>query len=340
MSDNRPMTYDDDGKVIYRASGFGHCINQLVYSRLGFDPVGYPQVILDAFAYGNEAEQTLIRHLRRKEVPGDPMSFWSLYDFQKEYDLELLPGKVLRCHVDAIGSHFSTTSNASAPFGTQVWNIEFKALGQDLCRLFLASGLDDLPTYKTQVSIQSLATGYPTLFVVLDKAETEKANKPVVHWEVYPTPPLSRAYLIKRLLEVERRVKLPIDQLPPCETEIWYCPFYKFHPDQAQIPSFTTVNFPRPADNQTLALVQRFSVLADDLRLLKKQQDEVKSLLLELIPADQPILLNDNSTFEFKTISRIKWEYSKLAKVCKEHGIDVADYQSKTYYTRATFGRR
>lgn len=340
MSDNRPMTYDEDGKVIYRASGFGHCINQLVYSRLGFDPVGYPQAILDAFAYGNEAEQTLIRHLRRKEVPGDPMSFWSLYDFQKEYDLELLPGKVLRCHVDAIGSHFSTTSNASAPFGTKVWNIEFKALGPELCKLFLKSGLDDLPTYKTQVSIQSLATNLPTLFVVLDKEKTEQANKPVVHWEVYPTPPLSRAYLIKRLLEVERRVRLPIDQLPPCDTDTWYCPFYKFHPDaESSTPTVPPI-LPIHADNQTLALVQRFSVLADDLRLLKKQQDEVKSLLLELITPDQPILLSDDSTFEFKTISRTNWEYSKLAKACKEHGIDVTDYQTKTYYTRATFGRR
>ena len=306
MSDDRPIVYQENNATIYRASSFGHCLRQHVLYSRGNDPMPWPKGILAAFEYGNQAEAKLVTYMRRPEmvvsgrIQDDPLTYWSIFGEQREFDLELLPGRIIRCHVDAIGRKFNTRSDdnpesiALGSMGDFV--IEFKAFGDKLLQIWMDSGLSALDAYRHQVSIEMLCTGLPCLFVVLDKDKSTDSDL-VVYYEVIETPPISKPQLIQRLLQFEKYLKT--ETLPECGEAIndGYCPYYKFHDPDLRAYSATEI---LSADNQLSSFLQRYDVLGEDIRLLERERETLKRNLREIMGVDKPVRFG-NRVFGFYT---------------------------------------
>src|SRR5262245_55496086 len=67
MSDNRPPRYEEDGRIIYRASGLGMCEKMFVALAMGYDPKAHPawfQEILDE----GTANEPVIREMWDEET--------------------------------------------------------------------------------------------------------------------------------------------------------------------------------------------------------------------------------------------------------------------------------
>ena len=57
MSDDRAIVYEEDGRIIYRASSFGTCDRALVAARLGYPSSPPPEALQRVFDGGNQAEE-------------------------------------------------------------------------------------------------------------------------------------------------------------------------------------------------------------------------------------------------------------------------------------------
>lgn len=320
MGDDRASVYTEGPNIIYRASSFGHCIRSLVLARKGYDPMPYPPGIQAVFAAGNDWEDRIIQHLRQPEIPGESLCFWSLMGFQREYDLELLPNRTIRVHIDALGKKFATSPIDSDIKPQHLYVHEYKSFGPDLMKRWLHSGLDEMPAYQYQLSIEMIATGLPGLMVVADKEESEKQQKDVLTYEVYETPPIQKGQLVRRLLAIDKAVKS--DVLPDCpaDVETGFCPWYKYHDD-------TATRIQGEIDNQLSDFVRRYRVLGKDLYLLKKEQDDIKEMLRKVLSLDTDYAV-DSKTFGFYTSNREVWDIEALTAAAQAAGIDTSQYLS------------
>jgi len=88
MGDDRPAVYEDDGKVVYRASSFGGCPIALAAARQNYDPRPYPKQALEVFAAGQEAEDWFFGEYRHKGL-------------QQVLELAVTGKIAIRAHADA-----------------------------------------------------------------------------------------------------------------------------------------------------------------------------------------------------------------------------------------------
>ena len=99
MSDDRANVYEEEGTVIYRASGLGSCTKMLVAQRLGYRPMATPQRAQGWFDRGVRHEAACIAVM---ESEG-----WELADTgeaQSEINLKI-GNSIVRGHKDGRGKH-------------------------------------------------------------------------------------------------------------------------------------------------------------------------------------------------------------------------------------------
>lgn len=325
MPDNRGPVYREGDKWIFRASQFGHCINQLLYHGRGYDPVPFPDGIKQAMQEGNEWEPKIIQYLRRKEIQGDPLTMWSIYANQREYDLELLPNLVIRVHIDGIGRKFSSSPvpiiQTDFPYVH-----EYKAFGPDLTSIFTKSGLENLPAYRYQLSIEMLATGLPGLFFVLDKEHSTPTTQHII-WRLYETPPIPKVQIVKRLLLLNRLLESG-DKIP-CEAESdgFFCPYYKFHANDrpTSVRVFPVGKLDPVQENE----VRRHRQLSSDILVLRKESDHIRDNILKKLCDEDTDYTVDDRTFGFYSSYRDEWDMAGLLDMARSKGIDVEQFHSR-----------
>lgn len=325
MPDNRGPVYREEDKWIFRASQFGHCINQLLYHARGYDPVPFPEGIQQAMQEGTDWEPKIVQYLRRKEITGDPLTMWSIYAQQREYDLELLPNLVIRTHIDAIGKKFSATPTPIIQTDFPYVH-EYKAFGPDLTKIFLETGLDTLPAYQYQLSIEMLATGLPGLFFVLDKEHSTPTSQQII-WRLYETPPIRKVFIVRRLLLLSKL--LESEDTVPCEEHSsgFFCPYYKLH-DQSR-PS-TIRSFPVGTINaQEAEQVRRHRQLSSDVLTLRKESDHIRDNILKKVLDEDTDYIVDDRTFGFYSSYRDEWDMDSLLDMARSKGIDVEQFHSR-----------
>ena len=316
MGDDRAIVYEEEGKTIYRASGFGRCIRSLVLSRRGFDPRPWPTGILAAMHAGNEWEDTLLAHLRRPD-DGTLLSNWSLYGEQREYNYEVLPGRVIRLHIDALGRKF--TQKGTNQQRSKEITIEFKAFGPDLIREFRQYGVANMSHYAWQISIEGLATGNDVLMVVADKPQSAKDHKPIVTSRLYKHDqlPFTRMDVVKRMIEIDKAYKND-NTLPICVPDGGFCPYYDYH----------DVIEANPVDDKPLEeMIRRYQILDADIKLLGGEKDRIREILLQRLENNKPYRVDD---FEIiaSTSDRTSLDKDGLFDLCTANGLDYSQFVS------------
>lgn len=279
MGDDRGITYQESSQTIYRASSLGHCPRQLVLSRQSYDPLPYPAPVLTAFQSGNTWEPIILSHLNRNN--------WAIKGSQDEINLQILPHITIRGHVDGVGWHWIKSPKVDIGLPglhyadvmpkpgrrSEKVGVEVKALShENFMKPFSA-----FPAYQWQLSVYILGLGIPFALVVVDK-DNSTPESITYRVDIHRDPPIPRAQIIRRILEVEAHVRQ--STLPPCQPDGFFCPYTPYH-DPAPEPEQVT-------DKTLLDLIRKYNVYSSDIKLLSTEQRQVKELILKSFKENQP----------------------------------------------------
>jgi len=199
---------DEHGTVVYRASAVGDCFRALAAARIGYVPLPFPERLRTIFAEGHHHEALVLELLRR--------GGWIIHAEQEALVLPVLPGVVVRGHVDAMAT--------LAIADDEHYVAEVKALGADTFKLWLRDGFAAFPKYAYQFSSYMIASGRKGLFCVKNR------NSGQVHVTIFDDPPVPLADVVAKVARVEAAGRK--GELGPCDADKkWGCPFLYLHDD-------------------------------------------------------------------------------------------------------------
>lgn len=225
--DNRPAAYKEGDLIVLRASSFGSaCIRDLVLHLLGeHDPLPTPPDLQVRFDAGHAAEPHI---LNRLHVLG-----WRPVEgaAQKEGELHVLPGVVIRFHPDGV---MTAPMFANTDDFTRL--VECKALAPSSYAQARTKGTGSLFSYDWQLSVMMHALKLPATWVALCKnMENPDDYQGELHLEHVTTPPKSMGQIVMRARKIVRAYEEAREggELPECEDpSIYPCPFLMLRPEK------------------------------------------------------------------------------------------------------------
>jgi hypothetical protein len=213
--DDRPSVYMEGDIAIYRASAFGSCIKELVALRTahlsGFVPEPFPQRFKKIFADGHRGEQVIIDDLTA--------AGWTITRQQEEINWEILPGVIIRGHIDGVAedpvgeAHIFDAKTTSAKYG----------IAKDL-----------QARYDLQLSIYGHALGLDSAVLGVGTKDPETGD--VVKVDVHgPTPlAVSIAAIRAKAAKIESLARHyeETGDYPTCDEKQYPCSAYRLHVGQ------------------------------------------------------------------------------------------------------------
>lgn len=273
---DKPIAYEEDGKVIYRASSLGMCTGALVRARLGVTGSAPSDMMQTRFDEGTDWEAEVIAQGLGVDwvqvLDPDHLAAWGTVvaadHGRAQVQTEVAWGnKVVRCHPDGIVTSGSTLEPRvlEAKFLSPEFALEkIKAVDKHGARGLGAS-------YAWQLAIEMLSTGLPALYVIGVKDAVEVEGERVVRGvrEIavmeFDEPPYTLREVKARVLEIEGYVAR--GEIPACPVPLMYpCPFWMDHEQ------------PERVELDDDALVEWVEVW----RLAKQQSDEAAGALDEV----------------------------------------------------------
>jgi hypothetical protein len=256
--DERPARYTEGDLVVYRASGVGGCPRTFVLRHQRHKPAPHPEWFQQVLDEGTENE-SMIDHLW--EVRTGVQSI----DHQREYDLEVLPGVVIRCHIDgAAGTHAAIREYKKVRAGKdgKAWE-EFKRRGPEMHTHWL-----------WQVATIMHATGRELEFVGGKFTVDDDGNGAVreVHPHHLIDPPLPLKALRLKVAKIERLMDQPVKAEDVECTSQYPCPFYnsgkcgaQAKRDAKDAKTLTATDWTKDEDAEVLrVLVAKFTEAATE----------------------------------------------------------------------------
>jgi len=250
MSDNRPVRYvEDDGTIVYRASGLGLCDRIYVALDQGYEPMAWPgwfQTVLDE----GTAMEDSIRQMFTEEH-GE-----AVVDDQREVEWEVMDGVVIRGHIDGT-------------VGDALW--EGKKVRPSGWDAFKRKGVEWHKNYPMQVSVYMHALGLEQLFFTGGLYDPDKKEILETYTHTYHWPPINKMAIRKRIAKLEGIInggKHTMDVSCP-STPDYPCPFYYLHDEDAGEPK------ERPGDDIVAPLVTTMEALKAEKTPLAKRIKEI-----------------------------------------------------------------
>lgn len=245
---------DDNGLVIYGASGLGACSQALLLDRLGVTGDPPPDWLAKAYSEGNDNEQIIVDMLRTTSVfhrvpnsvlekEGYTFGEWDEdrgvdYSSQVRVEAKVIPGVVVRSHLDGIVELVKVPEGwtRDQDHDAKRFVLEVKAFGDSYWQTFQSKGLDGFPGYKLQVTAQMKGAGLPAIFCVGHKDKNGKVYE--IKYEIVDDLPVKWMEVIGKINEVEKRIKDSTLDGPDCELPLMYpCPYWRLHdPDLKGVP--------------------------------------------------------------------------------------------------------
>ena len=237
MSDNRPVRYvEDDGTIVYRASGLGLCDRIYVALDQGYDPMAFPEWFQQVLDEGTAMEDT-IRQMFMDEY-GEVV-----VDDQREVEWEVMDGVVIRGHIDG-----RVCQPVPGPDDALWEGKKVRPSGWDA---FKRKGVEWHKNYPMQVSVYMHALGLSRLFFTGGLYDPDKQEILETYTHAYHDPPINKLAIRKRVAKLEGLINGGTHAMdvgcPP--TPDFPCPFYYLHDDDAPEPT------ERPADDVVAPLV-------------------------------------------------------------------------------------
>ncbi len=199
---------------IYRASGLGYSLEQMVAPYLGYEPAAPPETLQRAYDEGNRLEPIIINALRDDG--------WNIYGEQTEVEIEIVPGAVIiQGHID--GYYDGMEGKAVLEIKTMA---HASYLDWDKNGWESKSAL--IEKYKWQQSAYVIATGLPHVMVGWDKSRDRVASVRITLEPFFPVEELA-----KKVLAAEQYIR---DGELPEGCEDYPCPYFYLHADKDKVP--------------------------------------------------------------------------------------------------------
>jgi hypothetical protein len=258
MSDNRPVRYvEDDGTIVYRASGLGLCDRIYVALDQDYDPMAFPEWFQNVLDEGTAMEQSIREKFMEdygEIVEGD----------QQEVELQVMDGVVIRGHIDGLIDGGPKNDRESA-----LW--EGKKVRPSGWDAFKRKGVEWHKNYPMQVSVYMHALGVQRLFFTGGLYDPDKQEIVDTYTHAYHQPPINMLAIRKRIAKLEGIInggKHAMDVACPT-TPDFPCPFFYLHDDDAPEPK------ERPADDIVAPLVTTMERLKAEKAPLAKRIKEL-----------------------------------------------------------------
>lgn len=273
MSDNRPPRYEEDGRIVYRASGLGMCDKMFVALSMGYDARAHPawfQEILDE----GTANESVIRGMWEQELAEQdgpyPTHNIAVTDIGKVTEMEVLDGIWVRGSIDGLLNQ--EPGNVTLQ--------EFKKIRDSGWMRYLQSGVEFQANYPMQTAfyMHSLAEefGFEVSmdFVGGHYVQDEKTQEwsiTEVHRHLYTTPPVPLIGIKKRIAKLERLIA-DTDAIGDmtCNIAMYPCPVYYLHDDDMDEPPV------RPSDDIVRELVTQYDALEQERAVLKPKVEKIE----------------------------------------------------------------
>lgn len=258
MSDNRPVRYvEDDGTIVYRASGLGMCDRIYAALEQGYEPASYPAWFQQVLDEGTAMEQSIREKFMEEYgevVEGD----------QQEVELEIMPGIVIRGHIDGKILDLGVTGLDDA-----LW--EGKKVRPSGWDAFKRKGVEWHKNYPMQVSVYMHGLGVERLFFTGGLYDPEKQEILETYTHAYHQPPVNLLGIRKRIAKLEGLIDSGKDARDiACPTTPDYpCPFFFLHDEDAGEPAV------RPGDDVIAPLVTELARLQDEKAALDKSSRDL-----------------------------------------------------------------
>jgi hypothetical protein len=306
MSNAKIAYYDDQDRVIFRASAVNKCSRALIASLQGYDAMEPGPDMQARFSDGHRLEPVLLSHL---ESQG-----WHLYGGQEEYELELGKDIIIRGHVDSLASHPEhgialVECKTMAPASYEDWKKK-KWQGSDLFR-----------HYADQCSVYWEAVKPQLLVMVCGRKANDGIGETYLddidvsfHFE----PPASLNRIKARLAKVMLAAKQPLPET--CDKSDYPCPFYYMHEDTPT--QYETWSHEEQLDEMAQAMELYLQHAALE-RAAKKDKDEARKDIDRLLNG-QTAAQSNRFVVEYLQNNRTFIDEAKLLAA----GIDVEQYKT------------
>lgn len=210
IGDHRPDVYRDNGVWVYRASALGSCPRALWLARSGVDRSPTNAIMSKAYMEGTNSEPVAIAMATEKW-------HWKITDPQYEYEIEVMPGVVIRGHLDGLGEDTAMK---------QVGNVEVKMLGPDLWKMSQERRFATIPHWATQVHLGMRGSGRRLTWMIWGRKDDDGVCSDVTYGVVeYSARAVALA--MKRVRDTEAAIASGAHV--PCEDEDWGCPYWTLH---------------------------------------------------------------------------------------------------------------
>lgn len=246
---DKPIAYEEDDKIIYRASALGMCPGALVRARLGVTPSAPSSMMQERFQEGHDFEAEVVaKGLEQASGMGAGASAraWQLVTdrahleayapvvehgdgWQMQTEL-IWSNKIIRCHPDglAIQAHSGDTRVIEAKFLSEefAWD-KIKKVEKMGPR-----GLGD--TYAWQLAVEMLSMEMSGLYIIgmkelVEREDGEREVKLGAVWTLLvDEPPFTLKEIKARVLEIEGYVAR--GEMPTCPLPLMYpCGYWADH---------------------------------------------------------------------------------------------------------------
>jgi hypothetical protein len=322
MSDDRPIVYEENGTLVFRASSIGMPVRCLTAAALGYDPLPAPEYLVKAADAGNEYEGIVKGRLRGQG--------WTITGEQGSVDVPVSDRIVIRGHLD--GWHiFPPGPSAELGFewatlvkpGSDLM-LEVKSMSDRVFKKWLSQGFAGFDTYAWQISAYMQATGRPALYVVVNRDDDE-----VFDFRVVEEPPVPWQQIRQKVLLVDYyRGKR---QLPECTGHTYTCPFDYLC--DARAMQFEEI------EDGSAAMIDRLAAEYDEQRRLladvKAAQDAVKDQILVALAGRDGV---DTGGWRVKLgkVTRRSQDKKALSEYLATQGRKLDEFMAESTHDRLT----
>jgi len=327
MSDDRGIGYREDKTSVYRASGIGSCLTQIVAHMLEYDeaPTQFQnEVLIDAAREGNLHEDSIVDRLIEDG--------YRVTSTQELIEMAVIPKVIIRGHIDGL---------TIPPRARNTRVLEAKTMSKDRFKKWQRSGnnvlerllTDEFVHYAWQISIYMHMYGYQAIYAVKNR----DSGKLLV--EQLDRPPISIETIKKKIIVAEGwRVR---NELPDCMAtggEKFFCPFPYLH-DTGEFGAEPD-NEEDPIDDAQRALIgalaAQYHDLASQVAQMRGIDDERKSVGEKLLVALQGSEYAYAGDYKVKNVEGSR-SYPSKVRIAGALGIKTEDLEDEGYWERSTY---
>lgn len=285
--DERPARYvQDDGLVVYRASSIGGCPRALLATALGYPGRPWSEWFQEVLDEGTRMESRIesLYELRTgSKTVGQ----------QREFDLPIVAGVVVRCHVDGESEYAVEPQGFDGGPGRQAVR-EFKKLRAGGWSDFQRRGIEMHPHWVWQLAViqHSTQRSHAGVQLVGGKYNEDFDAIEDVHHFWYPNdqPVLPLKAIKRKVLLIETALLNGVmPQDVACEPKMWPCPFEALHdeqPDKTKLDDLPAADEWRTKVMALKALKARQHEIDNASQAVKLERDRLRDELIEMAARD------------------------------------------------------